>query len=173
MRATTPSLRALQLFSAGVDHLDNESVTFDSRLAEHLLRQALTEDPNFANAHAYLAVTLDRHGAADEAIAEAERALALASDVADHERWMIASRAYSVLSRRRDPREQQGYIERWAHALESHLVLYPDDSEALGGLAFAYRRLGRFDAARSLQLRFAEARPTSVRARALTSSSAT
>jgi tetratricopeptide (TPR) repeat protein len=164
MRATTPSLRALQLFSAGVDRLDNESVAFDPRLAEHFLRQALAEDPSFANAHAYLAVALDGRGAADEAVAEAGRALALASDAADHERWTIASRAYSVLSRRGDPSDRRGFVERWAHALESHVALYPDDSDALRGLARAHRELGRLDAARDWQLRLAEARPTSVRA---------
>ena len=78
-KVTTPSLRALQLFTKG------EALLSQGRydLAEELLKQALEIDPEFASAHIYLAFAIaNRRKPAEEYLPYAEKAFQLRKQLA-------------------------------------------------------------------------------------------
>ncbi|MBI3262110.1 MAG: tetratricopeptide repeat protein, partial [Acidobacteria bacterium] len=144
-RVTTPSLRALQLYTRAMA-LVNE---YKWEPAAELLRQAVGEDPTFASAHRLLAHcygNLQRH---EEAAPHYQRAFELAETTTDRERYFIFGGYYSW--QRNDAKAIDAY--------EVLVRLYPDDYWATNNLAFAYQRLGRLTEALAYTVRRAALRP--------------
>jgi eukaryotic-like serine/threonine-protein kinase len=96
--ATTPSLHALQLYSQASAFMHGEQ-TWKHEPAERLLRQAVTEDPDFASAHILLAWAVHNEGRLkSEFIPSARQAAALANRASDVERYFILGSYYSLLA---------------------------------------------------------------------------
>ena len=87
-KVTTPSLHALQLYSRASAFLHGDYNAWKNEPAEELLKQAVTEDPEFASAYILLAWTIFNQGRPKEAfMPHAERAAALAAQTSDVERY--------------------------------------------------------------------------------------
>ena len=147
-RVTTPSLRALRLYSEAI-------ASGDSRVAEELLRQAIVQDPEFASAYTYLAFSLSHQGRPQsEILPYAEKALDLSKGLADRERYFIQG-AYFI------------FADQPEEAIASYkalLQLHPDHVSAINRLSFALRRSGRGpDEAIPYLRRSVELRPYSYR----------
>ena len=94
-RVTTPSLRALQLYSQA-DSICKQS---NWRVAEQLLRQALIEDPEFASAHILLAWTLrNLRRPEEEWKPHSDSALELSERASERERYFIQGSYFSMRS---------------------------------------------------------------------------
>ncbi|MGH9704126.1 MAG: winged helix-turn-helix domain-containing protein, partial [Candidatus Acidiferrales bacterium] len=145
-QATTPSLRALQLYSQGMGALfagqDSQSIP--------LFEEALREDPQFASAHVYLAHCYSNTGNSKLAERHFQEAYDLAGSTSDRERYFILGSYYerSVASR-----------DKAIQAYEVLLRLHPDDYWGANNLAFEYRQAGRFEESMSMIERLAEMRP--------------
>jgi len=151
-KVSTPSLRALQLFTKA----DALIIQGRSDLAEELLKQAVEIDPEFASAHIFLAHAIrNQWGPAedrvDDYLKHAERAFQLAEATGDRERYFIHG-SYS---------EMKGEWEDAVHAYEALLSLYPDHFWAVNNLAGHLRRLGQEQQLLTYQLRRADLRPSS------------
>jgi serine/threonine-protein kinase len=145
-RVTTPSLRALRLYS--------ESFVLGERqqwpAALELARSAIAEDPDFATAQIWLAWALLRNGYSSETfLPVAERAVALASSTTDWERLWIEGSYYGM---RGDDRRADG-------AYTALLRLKPDHYWAANNLAVMYQRQGRALEAVPYIVKLAELRP--------------
>jgi len=81
-QATTPSLRALQLYSRGMMFVNEERWG----PARELLEQAVHADPDFASAHVYLAHCYSNVGKGRQADEHFKRAFELADTATDRER---------------------------------------------------------------------------------------
>ncbi|HVR43660.1 MAG TPA: tetratricopeptide repeat protein [Thermoanaerobaculia bacterium] len=127
-RVSTPSLRALQLYS----HADGLIRMHQSDQAVELLREALQEDPQFASAHVLLAHSLSNIGRREEAGPHYQRAVELSKNSTDAERLFILASYYHL----RDHRQA-------AQTLELLLRLYPDHYWAASNLAVTYHSLGQ------------------------------
>jgi cytochrome c-type biogenesis protein CcmH/NrfG len=166
-RVTTPSLKALQLYSRAASLLNGEVWRYrpdaESRYAsaEALLTDATALDPTFASAWLLLAHSIfqqDRPKA--EYLPIAERALQLTSGVSDVERYFIEG--YTHWRRGRD-QEDPSEAEAAARAFEAVLQLSPDHYWTLLELVPVYRKLNRFADAERLVIHEADLRPRSVR----------
>ncbi len=166
-KVTTPSLKALQLYSRAASLLNGEVWRYrpdaESRYAsaEALLTDATALDPTFASAWLLLAHSSfqqDRPKA--EYLPIAERALQLTSGVSDVERYFIEG--YTHWRRGRD-QEDPSEAEAAARAFEAVLQLSPDHYWTLLELVPVYRQLNRFADAERLVIHEADVRPRSVR----------
>ena len=93
-KVTTPSLRALQLFSQA-DALIPQG---KDDVAEQLLKQAVAEDPKFASGYTHLAWTIRNQGRSEEEYRpHAERAIELSEKVSERERYFILGSYYHML----------------------------------------------------------------------------
>jgi tetratricopeptide (TPR) repeat protein len=143
-RVTTPSLRALQLFTEA----DAASKRLEWDVSAQLSRQALLEDPDFASAHLWLAWALRNLG--DPGWEEqAQLALNLSAAVSERERYFILG-SYELM---------KGHTVQALPALEALVRRYPDHYFAYGNLVNCYIRLGRFQEAADTEARFADLRP--------------
>src|SRR5205085_2370078 len=86
-KTTTPSLEALKAYSEGV----KLSVTEGGGAAMPLFKRAVEIDPNFAMAHALLALQYSGVAETALAVAEARRAYELRDRTSDHERFFIVA----------------------------------------------------------------------------------
>ena len=112
-KVTTPSLRALQLFSKAEALISQRR----SDLAEELLKQAVDIDPKFPSGHIFLAWAIRNQGKpAEEYLPHAEQAFQLAETVGARERYFIYGSYYHI----------KGAQEKAVHAYETLLILYPD-----------------------------------------------
>jgi tetratricopeptide (TPR) repeat protein len=151
VKVTTPSLRALQLYSQADALMAKEGLHEQAPAAE-LLKQSLAEDPEFASAYITLAHSIrDQGGAKDEYLAHAERAWELAETTSERERYFIQASYYDLL----------GEGEKAAAAYQALLRVYPDDYWATGRLEPLYGPLNRFEDRMPYLLRLAELRPNS------------
>jgi DNA-binding winged helix-turn-helix (wHTH) protein/tetratricopeptide (TPR) repeat protein len=166
-KVTTPSLKALQLYSRAASLLNGEVWRYqpnaESRYAsaQALLTDATALDPMFASAWLLLAHSIfqqDRPKA--EYLPIAERALKLKSSVSDVERYFIEGYTHS---RRGRDQEDPSEAEKAARAFEAVLQLSPDHYWTLLELVPVYRQLGRFADAERLVIHEADVRPRSVR----------
>ena len=149
-KVTTPSLRALQLFSKADDLIGQ----FRHNLAEELLKQAVDIDPEFASAHIYLAHAIrNQQKPAEEYLPDAEKAFQLADTTGAREYYFIHGSYY----------EMKGEQERAVQAYETLLTLYPDHFWAVNNLALYFSRVGDGQRALPYQLRRAELRPNNFR----------
>ncbi len=152
-KVTTPSLRALQLYSRAAA-LNAELVPDSWHQSAELLRQAVTEDPEFASAHIMLADYYSTFREYEKAALHFQRAFELAERVPDRERYLILGAYYG--------RYKQDY-RKAAQVYQLLLSLYPDDPEALSRLASQHGRLGQRQEADDLVIRRAELRPRAFR----------
>ena len=145
-KVTTPSLRALQLFSQA-DALIPQG---KSDVAEQLLKQAVAEDPEFASGYTHLAHTIrNQRRPEEEYRPHAERAVKLSEKVSDRERYFILGSYYSML----------GQDEKAITTYEALLRLYPDHYWGTNNLASIYMRLGQHQERTRYLIRRADLRP--------------
>jgi DNA-binding winged helix-turn-helix (wHTH) protein/tetratricopeptide (TPR) repeat protein len=145
-KVTTPSLRALQLYSQAIT-LSYEDPT-DKPIP--LLEQALAEDPNFASAHILLAHCYSNLGKDSQAAPHYEKAFQLAGSASERERLFILGSYYERFKRNPDEAIQ---------AYEALARLYPDDYWGTNNLAFMLLDRGRADEAVDLMRHLADLRP--------------
>lgn len=145
-RVTTPSMHALQLYTAGMAAV-NEGAW---QTAVGLLSRAVETDSGFAMAHILLAWALwnTDHPEA-ECVARARRAWDLADQTTERERGFIRGSYYSMT------RDDASAVTEY----ETVLRLYPDDQWSLRNLRMAVGRIGPREAGWSLALREAALRP--------------
>jgi serine/threonine protein kinase len=142
-KVTTPSLRAVQLYSEARRVFDRD----DYPAAEAMFTAALAQDPDFASAHIWLAWTLaTQRRPQDVIVARAQRAADLAATTTERERyWILAS--YYILTR-----QDQLAVGQ----LEALTQRFPTDPWAGRNLTRVYMRLGRNDDAIRLASRLAD-----------------
>ncbi|MBZ5561875.1 MAG: winged helix-turn-helix domain-containing protein [Acidobacteriia bacterium] len=145
-KATTPSLRALQLYSHGMA-LVNERKW---EQAAALLDQAVKEDPKFASAHIYLAHCYSNVDKEDQAAPHYRKAFELADTTTDRERYFILGSYYGRFMP--DP-------EKELRSYEILVRLYPDHYWGIHKLVFAYLGMGLPKQAIQYACRLAEMRP--------------
>jgi tetratricopeptide (TPR) repeat protein len=151
LKVTTPSLRALQLYSQA----DILIAQGNSAAAEELLRQAVAEDPNFASAYIHLAHAINNQKRPMEGFRpHAETALRLSESTTERERYFIRGSYYDLLGQR----------EKAIAAYEALLSLYPDHFWGTTNLWGIYHSQGRFRDAVELEVRRADLRPRDFRA---------
>jgi len=123
---TTPSLQALQLYSAAA-----ASRAEDDAQVDELLSAALREDPKFASAYIDLAWVSMNFGRPKETwVQAARRALELADSLPERERYFIRGSYNQMIGNRAEA----------IAAYESLLQLYPSHLEALEHLYELTRR---------------------------------
>ena len=146
VKVTTPSLRALQLYSRADAVIGGKN----DAVAEELLRQAVAEDPEFASAYVHLAWAIRNQGKPKaEYIPPAETAFRLSDRTTDRERYFIRGSYYDLL---RDD-------EKAITAYQALLFLYPDHEWGLWNLANVYAREGRLKDASEMVARLSDLRP--------------
>lgn len=147
-KATTPSLRALQLYSQGMALIDEGK----SGGAASLFEQALRQDPSFASAHILLAHCYSNLGEDKLAAPHYQKAFQLADSTSDRERYFILGSYYG-----RYHRDSEKEIANY----EALVRLYPDSFWGVNNLVGAYRRAGKVKESIPYVLRRAEMRPNS------------
>ena len=151
VKVTTPSLRALRLYSEADSVIARGPRAYD-RIAEQLLKQAIAEDPEFASAFTHLAHALRNQGRpSDEYLPHAKTAVELADRLPDRERYFIHASNYSM----------RGEFEKAAASYEALLRVYPDHYWATGNLAALYASLNQFEKSVPYVLQRADLRPNS------------
>ena len=146
-KVTTPSLRALQLYSqADALFIENKSQ------AHQLLLQALEIDPDFASAHTLLGYLFKDWGDMEQSDLHYQRAMDLADSTTERERYFIVSSFYS-------------YVEfdraKALNVLELLVRRYPDHYWANSRLEWMHRQLGQPLRALPYAKRRADLRPNS------------
>ena len=145
-RVTTPSLRALQLYSQA----DALIAQDNSAAAEELLKQAVEEDPQFASAFIHLAWTVFNQGRPPEDYRPyAQRSYQLAETTGERERYFILGSYHRM----------NGENEEAIAAYQALLRLYPDHFWGLNNLAHLLWVEGRQAEAVPYQVRRADMRP--------------
>jgi len=145
-KATTPSLRALQLYSKGIAQVNQRQFA----AAIPLFEQALAEDPEFASAHVQLAICLSNSQRHADAAPHYQRAFALAEATTDRERYFIRGSYY------------ERFLKDYAKAVEAYEVLvrlYPDDYWGTNNLVSAYYNAGQAEKTLPYRERYAGMRP--------------
>ena len=165
-KVTTPSLRALKLYSQAMAISSHQSPRSDPTAVsqgrhllpsqwetiEFLLRQAVAEDPEFASAHILLAWTLaEQGGPVDEFWQHADRALELSEMTSERERYFILGSYHDMKAR----------TEQAITAYEALIRLHPDHYWATDKLAGANRWLYRVPEVLKYYARLADLRPQS------------
>jgi len=129
-QATTPSLRALQLYSQGMGFVNEERWG----PARELLEQAVQADPDFASAHVYLAWCYTNVGKGRQANLHFKRAFELADTATDRERYFILGSYY----------DNVGQADKSLESYEVLVRLYPDHYWGANNLMIAYEAAGRY-----------------------------
>lgn len=129
-QATTPSLRALQLYSQGMVFVNEERWG----PAAELLEQAVQADPDFASAHVYLAWCDLQLGHGRQANLHFKRAFELADTATDRERYFILGSYYDSV----------GQAEKSIESYEVLVRLFPDHYWGENNLQIAYEAAGRY-----------------------------
>jgi serine/threonine protein kinase len=145
-KARTPSPRAIRLYTEAIHAFNLRHLAE----AQALFGSALTEDPNFASAHIWMAWTLLNFGKPREVyLAEARRAVDLAGTSTDRERFWILGSYYQM------NREDESAIGQF----EALVRRYPDDFWSVRNLSVLYAAAGRPQDALALTTRIADLRP--------------
>ena len=150
-RVTTPSLRALQLYSQADAVIAGRGGPNGDAVAEALLEQAVAEDPGFASAYILLAHAIRNQRPRrppEEYLPYAARAFKLADTTSDRERYFILGSYHSMFDR----------AEEAVAAYETLLRLHPDHYWATNNLVAGYRQLGRLEEALPYVMRRADLR---------------
>ena len=149
-RITTTSQRARELYTEADElmRMGKDSV------AEELLQEAITKDPDFASAYVQLAWAIrNQERAKEEFLAEAQRAVDLADTVTETERLFIMASDYGM-------RQE---FEKAASNYEALLRLQPDHYWALILLSDDLWRLGRLEETIPYWVEAANLHPTDFR----------
>lgn len=145
-RVTTPSLKALRLFTLQ-DRLQREGKP-DTAIG--LLRAAIAEDPEFASAYVWLAWALGNSGRPREEVLDCiQKAVDLSQGVSEFERYYIFGSYHSL-------------NEEWELALpfwEGLCLRYPNVYWGYNQLSYAYHNTGRFEEKVALRQTVASLRP--------------
>jgi tetratricopeptide (TPR) repeat protein len=153
-KATTPSLRALQLYTQAERIIARDSAS--NKIAAGMLEQALTEDPDFASAHMLLGYAYSNLGRTGDSAPHFRRAFELADRTTERERYFILASYYG-----HPPIDQP---DKAAEIYETLLRRYPDHRWALNNLANLCIRLGKAEEYDDLRLRLAALRPNDLQA---------
>ena len=157
-KVTTPSLRALQLYTQA-DRIFAQQNDDSPRIAGELLEQALREDPDFASAHVLLAYAYGRQGRQAEATPHFRRAFELADKTTERERYFILASYYQ-----HQPVNQP---EKAAELYETLVRRYPVHGWQLSQLAGTYTLLQQPEKNDDLSIRMADLRPNDPRVQVL------
>ncbi|MEE8201861.1 MAG: tetratricopeptide repeat protein [Candidatus Acidoferrales bacterium] len=149
-KGTTPSLRALQLYSQGIALVNPLVGVPRWGPAAEFFQQAVAEDPEFASAHIWLAHSFHNLNKKEEEDAHYQRAFALAATTSDLERYFILGSYYFG---------HANELDKAAQAFEVLVQLYPDHFWGNLKLAQVYRRQERTQDAVPYSLRLAELYP--------------
>jgi len=133
-QATTPSLEALQAYSAALR--TKRSRGDDEALP--LLKRAVALDPDFAMAHAVLGTVYSNLGDAALAAEHTRRAHALRDQVTERERFYIDSSYYNMAT---------GELQKEIEVYEQWQQAYPRDRITYQKLAYCDGYLGQYDKA--------------------------
>jgi len=151
-KATTPSLKALQLYSHGMALLIQGAPQGQWKAAGELFSQAIKEDPEFASAYVYLSWTMTDdatpHGRA-ALLAASDRALRLADHATEQERLFIQGSYYAQRKER----------DKAIAAYEALVRINPNHYWAVNNLAIECAGAGDHVKALPYSLRLAELRP--------------
>jgi eukaryotic-like serine/threonine-protein kinase len=133
-QASTPSLAALQAYSAGLKAWDEKG----NEAAIPFHKRAIELDPNFAMAYAHLGQAYANLGVEDLATQNMKRAFALRDRVSERERLYIDSRYYEIVT---------GEMDKAIRVFEQWRQLYPRDAGPARTLSLNYRYLGQHEEA--------------------------
>ncbi len=148
-KVSTPSLRALQLYSLADD--DIRHLRFPE--AELLLREALQVDPAFASAEILLAWAIRNQGRRDSDYSpHAKRAFELSAGCSARERYFIRGSYYWM----------KGMMEKAREQYETLIRLYPDHYWANNNLAYWYQESGDLRDSTVYWRRLSDLRPGSL-----------
>jgi serine/threonine protein kinase/tetratricopeptide (TPR) repeat protein len=128
-RVTTPSLEALQRYSAAVKRNSAGDIEGFLRLA----KSAVEIDPDFAMAHLHLALAYEQLGNRKESHAQLAQARRGVDRVSERERYLIRATDYAA----------QGLEEKSLEQYRLLTELYPDDVGGYQGLATQSIWVGR------------------------------
>jgi serine/threonine protein kinase/Flp pilus assembly protein TadD len=134
VEATTPSLEALKAYSMGI----TTGRTKGNAEAIPFMKRALELDPNFAMAHAGLAVEYGNLGQASMAADEAGKAYDLRDRVSERERYRISALYFQNVT---------SEVEKTTEAYELWAKSYPRDMVPHTNLGVLYAELGQYDKA--------------------------
>jgi serine/threonine protein kinase/predicted Zn-dependent protease len=179
-KVTTPSLRAVQLYSQAASLLVRGR-HFENAAAEKYLQEALREDPDFASAHILIAWVIRNQRSScqtcgpdmpqardpEEIRAHVDRALALADETTDVERNFIIGSAHHLRADlAASPGARDAELRQAVTAYEAVLRDQPDHQWALTNVQNAYARLKRTKDLAAMFGRLADLRPNSFAANA-------
>jgi serine/threonine protein kinase/tetratricopeptide (TPR) repeat protein len=131
-QATTPSLEALQAFSAGWNAISADDFATGSELLEH----AVSLDPNFASAYAALGTCFSNLGEPTQAAESLKKAYDLRDRVSEREKFYIVSHYEHYVT---------GNLEKSVQAYQLWAQTYPRDSVPPTNLGVIYGELGQYD----------------------------
>ena len=129
-QATTSSLDALKAFAMG----NEERARGRHRESLPFYMRAIELDPNFAMAHARIAVHYGNQEQFETARPYVEKAYELRDRVSERERLYIAEKYYSFIT---------GEIDKTIETLQTWARLYPNDFIPRNNLSLNYKILGR------------------------------
>jgi DNA-binding winged helix-turn-helix (wHTH) protein/tetratricopeptide (TPR) repeat protein len=147
-QATTPSLEALQAYSLGVNAFVARN---DPPAAISLVQRAIDLDSNFASAYAFRALSYWNLGENSLAAEDARKAYELRDRVSQHEKFLIESSYYSLVT---------GDLERARQVYELWGQTYPRDAGAPGLESGVYFHLGQYDKALEKTRKAVQLEPT-------------
>lgn len=132
-RVTTPSLRALQLYSHAVAMDIDEGPPPDKLgTVAALLDEALREDPDFVSAHMKLSIVRRLQNNLADSLAHIERAVALGETATEVERLVSTAELYGVQAfMENDLAERRRLFEQSAATYEAVRRIHPDDHQTL------------------------------------------
>ena len=131
--ATTSSLEALKSYSLG----DQKHVVGDDLNAAPFYKRAIELDPNFAMAHARLAVVYSNFGQMDVSKTYLDKSFELKDRASEPERLYITAHYYA----------DNGQLEKGNAAYELYKQTYPREVTPYINLGVTYYQLGEFDKA--------------------------
>jgi len=132
-RTTTSSLEALKAYALGRD----EFFKGNTLVAISLFKRAAELDPNFAFAHAGLALSYGSTRQSELSAASLQRAYELRERVSDRERLYISSLYYI----------ETGESDKYVETLELTNRTYPRDASSHNNLAVHFNNFGLFEKA--------------------------
>ena len=131
-QATTPSLAALQAYSAGQKAWEEKG----NEAAIPFYKRAIELDPNFARVYAGLGQMYANLGMEELATENLKTAFGLRDRASEPERLYIDSRYYQLVT---------GEVGKANRVLEQWRQLYPRETDPARTLGLNYRLLGRYE----------------------------
>jgi tetratricopeptide (TPR) repeat protein len=131
---TTKSLEALEQFGLG----DATKARIAEVQAIPFYKRAIEIDPEFAVAHARLAVAYSNEDQRGVAVGYARRAFSLRSRLSERERLYVTYQYYAVVT---------GEADKAIETLQQTVQVFPHDSSAWNNLGFWYSMMGQTERA--------------------------